>query len=73
MSYAAQFGAFIELPVHLRRSLTWDRGIEMARHGEFARAIGTPVFFCDPASPGSGKRRNTSRTLNALARHACCG
>jgi len=55
MSYAAQFGASLELPVHLRRSLTSDRGVEMARHGEFARAIGTPVFFCDPASPRFGQ------------------
>jgi len=73
MSYAAQFGASLELPVHLRRSLTSDRGVEMARHGEFARASGTPVFFCDPASPGSDKQLDTSRTLNAPARHACCG
>lgn len=39
----ALIAAFLRLPPHLRRSLTWDQGIEMACHGEFSRAIGMPV------------------------------
>src|SRR5712671_3448340 len=40
--------AISTLPAHLKRSLTWDQGIEMARHGEFTIASNIPVFFCDP-------------------------
>ena len=36
------------LPAQLRRSLTWDQGKELALHTEIARALGMPVFFCDP-------------------------
>ena len=39
------------LPTHLRRSLTWDQGSEMAGHKIFSMAADMPVFFCDPASP----------------------
>src|SRR6202012_8179 len=33
------------LPTHLRRSLTWDRGGEMAQHSAITAALGLPVFF----------------------------
>jgi len=39
------------LPTQLRRSLTWDRGSEMARHAVITTALSMPVFFCDPHHP----------------------
>lgn len=39
------------LPEHLRGSLTWDQGAEMAEHKKFSVDTGLPVYFCDPASP----------------------
>jgi hypothetical protein len=39
------------LPAHLRRSLTWDRGSEMAHHAVITTALALPVFFCDPHHP----------------------
>ncbi len=53
-----------ELPVGLRRSLTWDQGTEMARHLEITTAIGTKVSFCDAASPWQrGSNENTNGLL----------
>jgi hypothetical protein len=40
-----------KLPVALRRSLTWDRGLEMAKHKAFTMATDVKVYFCDPQSP----------------------
>jgi IS30 family transposase len=54
----------LKLPVALRRSLTWDRGIEMANHGDFTRATNAPVYFCDPQSPWQrGSNENTNGLL----------
>ena len=39
------------LPTHLRGSLTWDQGAEMAQHKQFSMATDMAVYFCDPASP----------------------
>jgi IS30 family transposase len=44
----AQLGA---LPEHLRRSLTWDQGKEMAQHARLKIDTGLEVYFCDPQSP----------------------
>ncbi len=40
-----------KLPATLRRSLTWDRGLEMAEHKTFTVATDVKVYFCDPQSP----------------------
>jgi IS30 family transposase len=47
----AVIAALGALPRHLRRSLTWDQGSEMAMHADIAQALGMPVYFCVKASP----------------------
>jgi IS30 family transposase len=52
------------LPRELRKSLTWDRGLEMAHHKDFSIATDVAVYFCDPRSPWQrGSNENTNRLL----------
>ena len=62
---AAVTAAFQQLPPTMRRSLTWDRGVEMTRHADFTAATGIPVYFCDAYCPW---QRGSNENSNGLLR-----
>lgn len=51
---------------HMRRSLTWNQGTEMAEHDLISHALGMPVYFCDPASLW---QRATNEDTNGLRQY----
>ena len=62
----AMITAMGDLPAHLRRSVTWDRGTEMSGYDRIQLELQAPVYFCDPHSPW---QRGTNENTNRLLRH----
>ena len=48
---AAVTGAFTAMPAHMKRTLTWDQGVEMAKHQDLTAATGVRIFFAERSSP----------------------
>jgi IS30 family transposase len=57
--------SIIKLPQHLRRSLTWDQGAEMAQHQQLRIDTNLSIYFCDSQSPW---QRGTNENTNGLLR-----
>ncbi|ADI38154.1 transposase for insertion sequence element IS1086 [Waddlia chondrophila 2032/99] len=62
----SKFISFLKrIPAHLRRSLTYDNGSEMAYHEKIYEQVGTKVYFADPRSPW---QRGSNENTNGLIR-----
>jgi transposase, IS30 family len=57
--------AYKSIPKHFKKTLTFDRGAEMAQHELFTQLTGIPVYFADPGCPG---QRGTNENTNGLIR-----
>ena len=64
-TFDALIRTFRRIPTHLRRTLTWDQGSEMARHRELTHRCGIDIYFADAHSPW---QRPTNENGNALVR-----
>jgi IS30 family transposase len=62
----AMIAAMKDLPGDLRRTITWDRGTELAHYRRITEELDAPVYFCDPHSPW---QRGTNENTNRLLRH----
>ncbi|MFD9551677.1 IS30 family transposase [Nocardia salmonicida] len=62
---AGLIDSYAGIPKSLRRTLTWDRGMELAAHQTFTTATGVDVFFAAPRSP---RQRGTNENTNKLLR-----
>ncbi|WP_083811421.1 IS30 family transposase [Asticcacaulis biprosthecium] len=56
---------FDQMPTHMRKTMTYDRGTEMARHQDLTRSTGVKVYFADPYSPW---QRGSNENANGLIR-----
>ena len=56
-----------KLPQELYKSLTWDRGTEMAGHKRFTIATDIAVYFCDPKHPWQRLQREYERAVETLS------